>query len=326
VGLPTVPGNLAWSPDGQALAFSVTTGAWGDDLEQFVPDVFICEDLYVVRPGALPVRVVHLGQGHGATLPVWSADGTQLAYVTFISSERPNKERGVWPPAESRTIGIVDLGTGTSRTVATCRACHVAAWSPDGTTLVTVHDAGGGRGITFYDSTTGATLTTLLEEESFDSLLWGPDARSFHAIGYGPETWFSVYHVSLDPEPHADPPLEIVPWGISVSVWRNSTALSPDHATVAFLQPSPDGVAGTRLWIAPVGESAMAHPIGDMTEGGFPPMWSPDGAQLLLRTPVERSAPHLAVIDRDGTVLQRLATSRGLVQQSGQPAWQPVWP
>ncbi|MEA2621097.1 MAG: hypothetical protein QOH61_7 [Chloroflexota bacterium] len=323
-GLASVPGNFAWSPDGRELAFTVTTATWTPSLDSPVPVTFVCEDVFVLRSDGVPVRAVHLEAGRGATHPVWSMDGTRLAYVTYEAPERPDTAGTVWPPEESREIEILDLRDGTTTAVATCRACRVAGWSEDGATLVALHDSQSGLGLEVYDVATG-TPTTVLDEAYFDSLLWGPGPREFDAIGAN-DAGFGLYHVSLDPLPHAGPMVVLLPRGIFPSFGTNRTALSPDHTMLAFSRISPDGVAGGQLWVAPVGDPTAAQPVSGWEPGAVLPQWAPDGSQILSVAPRDSEASVLDLVGPDGTGLRRVTARGPLNPLSQSPAWQPLWP
>ena len=115
--------NVAWSPDGRALAFVGTDG-----------------DLYTVSPGGgAPVHVGPHGlqaRGHLA----WSRDGTRLAFA-------------------GEGIGVLDLAAGTVHRLETNPAAAQPAWSADGNRVayalrvnvvrsdVLVRPAGGGPAV-----------------------------------------------------------------------------------------------------------------------------------------------------------------------------------
>jgi Tol biopolymer transport system component len=104
-------GNPSWSPDGRYLAFTA-----GPDYEP---------RLYVAALDGSPARKVGPPAGEP---PVWSPDGTRLAYGTYICCESTGDKMAVVDVTSGRTLfSIPPIARGASG--------H-PAWSPDGSRLV----------------------------------------------------------------------------------------------------------------------------------------------------------------------------------------------
>lgn len=97
--------GLAWSPDGEQAAFVAM-----NDL--FEADIYLSD----ARGGAAR-NLTNTTQWDD--LPVWSPDGTQLAYLSS--------------PRATQDLFVLDLATGESRNLTNTTANeHYPAWSPDG--------------------------------------------------------------------------------------------------------------------------------------------------------------------------------------------------
>jgi Tol biopolymer transport system component len=136
-----------WSPDGSSIAFSSDLD--GDN------------DLYVVdADGTALVRVTN-GEGNEYR-PVWAPDGLRIAFTTSESDEGPF------------SVDIVDRDGSDRRTLIATgdRFLYVelAAWSPDGRTLVIGGD--------------GGTLDT--EGSGYDLFAFSPEGTDLRPLAGGP--------------------------------------------------------------------------------------------------------------------------------------------
>jgi WD40 repeat protein len=163
---------LRWSPDGNRLvscswdqtakAWDVSTGACALTLLGHAGDVLPRVNAfdYVPNPGWMS----QLQTG----LIAWSPDGRRVASASrfFV-----NPENGAWP-GWSGKVRIWDAATGTTQRVleGTAGPVGALAWSPDGRSLATVSNPGGGASgkaeVKVYDATTGReTFSTIIDRQ-----------------------------------------------------------------------------------------------------------------------------------------------------------------
>jgi len=141
-GVDDTPTALAWSPDGQRLAFVQGDAGRGT--------------LYLIRlDGSAPVR---LAEGGG--LPVWSPDGERLLFGET---------------RQGASISVIGTdGTGLEPVEAIPAGAFIAAWSPDGGSYVFV----GSYGEAYLVNVDGTKLRRLAELPGDGNLpAWSPDGN-----------------------------------------------------------------------------------------------------------------------------------------------------
>jgi hypothetical protein len=147
-----VTGRVAWSPDGQKLAFAGdNTGNW---------------DIYVVglTDGAVPVDLTP-GSPAADLEPRWSPDGTKIA---FQSNRTGNADVYTMNPDGS---AVTDL-TGDPA------ADTLGDWSPDSQELVFTSTRTGG-GDLYLTSRAGGAATRLTSDDGADThAVWSPDGAT----------------------------------------------------------------------------------------------------------------------------------------------------
>jgi TolB protein len=100
-------------------------------------------------------------------------------------------------------------------------------------------------------------------------------------------------------------------------------AFSPDGTKVAFVARMPGNTSKTKpvfgLYVAPFDQPAKARLVTKrIAAGGMHPAWSPDGTKLAFGS--GGGAPHIAVVDLDGTGFTQLTTTKN---GDGEPSWSP---
>jgi Tol biopolymer transport system component len=306
VGLAIAP---AWSPDGTRVAFSTNRDTNGTGPgEIYVVDAD-GSDLHAVTHGVPP--------GHSRFEPVWSPDGSQLAYLERNSATDPasadvwavpaaggaarrltsdaGDKRGIaWQPSGSlvafdraEAAGVwglwtVDTASGVERRIGNVEGFGAAGsgfWSPDGTRLAFPD----GQAHLIVASADGTGLHQLTAMRLTGAPAWSPggDALAFSAIRI------------------VDGPLE---------------RYGPPTATDIFVADAATG-ASRRL----------TGPFDSEIEGarGFSPSWWPDGSRLFFDSDGFR-AHGPRELNADGTCEQ--PAPAGLADARGAPQFQPGRP
>lgn len=152
--------SVAWSPDGAWLAYLVS------------PRGSICAELHVVRPDGTGARLV-AGEDPRATVfaGFWAGPGR------YICSIAP----GTGPDAD---VVLVDVGTGTCRTLARGGFLSACALSADGRTLLARRGPRSFRHVVAVDLATGAQLPVLAPGApggvASEDGRFAPDGRSLY--------------------------------------------------------------------------------------------------------------------------------------------------
>jgi dipeptidyl aminopeptidase/acylaminoacyl peptidase len=238
-------GDIAWSPDGQTLAFSLYTGSWKTGAKWPLTDVALVD--------ANGQNVRRLAPGFD---PVWSPSGNLIAYLEYNDD------------LSEGYIRIVDVTTGQVTSVTTIKrggVYPILAWA-SGAELLYYQDT-----VVLFDYTTGqksdllAGLTLPSTESPLQILITLPE-HSLIAAASG--------HVLIILERDKN--------GIHVlrqleGVDNSALAFSPDGNALAY-------VSGLNQQVKIVStrgdDSVVALPLASRGTA-WSMAWSPDGASLV---------------------------------------------
>lgn len=186
-------GRIAWSPDGDAIAYPAADGVWIAPLDGSEPTLALpTDDTPVWDTGesyGMPLRTM-------ATAVAWPSRG-QLA-VTVVASTLEHTDY---------SLHLVDLATRGDRTLqmTSTEAQQVVAWSPDGTRAAYVLDDGT-RTVAVLDVGTGrmiGTPTRLADgiEFPFRLVTWSPDGERLLGIAGPLENGYALVSLAADGSP-----------------------------------------------------------------------------------------------------------------------------
>ena len=240
-----------------------------------------------------------------ASLPLWSPDGSRLAY------------------SRSDPPGLVVAGADGQGAHNVAPGFIVpGSWSPDGTRLAfleeveiyTASAAGGDvRQLTFDGATKGAPV-------------WSPSGGSIvypAEIGRGPEAATALFVV----EPDGGDPIQVT--RPDTAIVDEDPVWSPTGSTIAFARlshavGSPLAGGGGIYLVRPDGTEL--HRVADVVGYLGQPAWSPDGTKLAfstavngVQTPYGPAGADVYVIDADGSDLRRVTRGHSAVD----PVWSP---
>jgi TolB protein len=225
--------------------------------------------------------------------PAWSPDGRSLAYVSFES--------------RNAAIYVQTLQSGERRRVSARAGINGApAWSPDGRKLALTLSRNGDLDIYTLDLNS-QVLTRITFDPGIDTEpLWAADGQKLYFTSDragGPQ----VYETDVNQPSN----LRRVTYEGS---YNARPRLSPDGKRLAMVHLDNGNYRIAVLDLA-------THAMQVLTQGrqDESPSFAPNGATLIYATQ-DRGRGVLATVSVDGSVQQRLASSRGDVRE---PSWSP---
>jgi Tol biopolymer transport system component len=290
-------GGLAWSPDGSTLLFSRFA-------DKFDPVADVQGPLYAMDADGSNLRP--LTDCHAPSCwdgrPVWSPDGTHVAFVRDHAAES-----GVYViEADGSNLTLVSTGeTGTG----------ALSWSPDGTRIAFDHYTDpNGTATIFIAEADGAGTTTLVSGEGLPSRpAWSPDGT---LIAYTSDDAY-ISKEGVDPPPRAriwvigvdGTDRRLLYTGARGSADPGNLGWSPSGSKLAF------SVAPTSQTVAAFVVDADGSNLRPLSGDGFRMVWSPSGRSI-----AEVVGGDLVVVSSDGTGARVVTGRLGLFGV----AWQPV--
>jgi Tol biopolymer transport system component len=233
-----------------------------------------------------------------APQPVWSPDGSSVAYVF------------------SHRLRVLDLATGRSRSLVWCDSCGLVApaWSPDGSTLALAQPLGGIDLIDVRNPSVRSLYPSVTRQGLLSGLSWSPDGHRIAFIAESRPGHTELYTVRTD----RTDVRALAGDAVFSSTW------SPDGSKIAYLV-SPGSGGGCDPVRCPIlvkeVDADGSAPTTVLRTGRFHYFswrgglaWSPDGKEFALTLP-----SGLFVVSSDGTDLRLLMHGA-----YGQPSWRPV--
>ena len=223
--------------------------------------------------------------------PVWSPDGSSVAYVSFESG--------------MSAIYILNIHTGVREKIASFKGMNSApAWSPDGKTMALTLSKDGNPDI-YIVSLQNKSLRRLTKHWGIDTEpAWMPDSRSlvFTSSRSGKP---QLYEISLD---SGSRPRRLTFDGN----YNANASVSADGTMIAFVHG-----ASNSYKIAVLNKDTRIMQV--LTDGPLDesPDFAPNGTMILYASQ-DRGRAVLAAVSTDGKQKQRLALSDGEVRE---PSW-----
>jgi TolB protein len=224
--------------------------------------------------------------------PAWSANGTQLAYVSF-ESRKP-------------VVYVHEVASGKRRLIANFRGSNSApAWSPDGRTLAVTLSRDGGSQL-YTISASGGEPHRLTQSTGIDTEpVFSPDGRNIYFVsdrGGAPQ----IYRMAAS---GGNP--ERVTFTGSYNI---SPAISPDGRWLAYVSR----ISGVfKLQVMELGNGTV-NSITD-TSADESPSFAPNG-RLIVYATRQNGREALMTTTLDGKIKARLAGQSGDIRE---PDWGP---
>jgi TolB protein len=226
--------------------------------------------------------------------PAWSPDGRKLAYVSF--------------EGKSLTVYVQHIATGHREAVATGPGINSApAWSPDGGRLALTLSKDGNPEI-YVLTLAGRRLQRITDDPAIDTEpAWSPDGRriAFTSDRGGTPQVYQVRATGGHPERIT----------LGMGPYNARPSYSHDGRLMALVHGE-----GGRYRIAVLDLASRDLRVLTDSRLDESPSFAPNGTRIIYATVGSRGT-ELAAISVDGSVQQRLATSRGEVRE---PAWGPL--
>jgi TolB protein len=224
--------------------------------------------------------------------PAWSANGTQIAYVSF-ESRKP-------------VVYVHDVASGKRRLIANFRGSNSApAWSPDGRTLAVTLSRDGGSQLYTIDAT-GGEPRRLTQSAGIDTEpLYAPDGRHIYFVsdrGGAPQ----IYRM---PSTGGNPERVTFTGGYNIS-----PSISPDGKWLAYISR----ISGAfKLQVMELASGTVVS-LTDTTADESP-SFAPNG-RLIVYATRQNGREALMTTTLDGKIKARLAGQGGDIRE---PDWGP---
>jgi Tol biopolymer transport system component len=221
--------------------------------------------------------------------PVWSPDGSQIAYTSESSGDR-----NVW---------VMDAD-GSSKQNLTNSAVREEEpdWSPDGSRIVFMSYGVSGMSDVWVMNADGSGRVNLTPSTAGSSELepvWSPDGSKI-AFTWAPSGSLDVYVMNTNGG-------EVTNLSKTLASYESGPAWSPDGSQIAFVSDRASGVP--QLFVMDADGSDVQR-LTTVAKALDKPAWSPDGRHILF-TSLEDGDADLWSVDPDGSNLGHLTDHPG---------------
>lgn len=276
-GISTRP---SWSPDGRHIALA---------------------DRGIVLVNTQTGRRRRVTSRIGDNDPVWSPDGTLIAFQRLIGTYR------------TEIFVVRPDGTGLARLTRNRQAEEWLTWSPDSSRLAYA----GARGDVFVTSRRGGRPTRISRNscgEGANWLTWSPRGGmlAFGGLNVGPDT--ELY--SENPESGGTRQLTH-----NCTRWEANPSWAPDGTAIAY--DDGTGLGPSDIFVR---RGSQVRRLTTDPARDIDPSWSPDGTRLVFARNVRGGTPgesayELFTVGADGGSMRRLTDTAG---NNLEPAWSPL--
>ena len=277
-----------WSPDGKKVAFISNFGVGGSTRNLFVMEPEAPEQGFNIA-----VQVTHFTSGVPIEEPVWSPDGTRLAFV--YGSQESNDKIEVANSNGTTAIPLVIAEHGVHPT-----------WAPDSGKIAYAFE-----GRIYVQEAGGAGFPPPLTGAEGNEPAWSPDGSR---IAFGKKDGFSGVDLGILPAGGGTPVTLTSGANFIFASW------SPSGSQIAY-----DG-SGEQLRVVNA-DGSGDHPLPkllNVSPDGPAPSWSPDGTRIVFQGFYYGSEPntngvYMQNVDGSGAAIPLVLGEKYFTS----PAWRP---
>ena len=289
-----------WSPDGTRVAFTLSVRS--DNDERFVDEIFLID-----ADGTNVTQITHTeGGAYGARSPVWSPDGTRIAFIRFRDLDpRP-------------TVSNIDVelfvvnvdGTDQRQIADTYGDDYTPVWSPDGTRIAFVH------------STQSSDMVFVVNADGTDQRMFASTPRHLWGVEWSPDR--SRIAFTVQRERNGVPSVYVVNSDgsdLKSLGFGSRHRWSPDGSRIAFVDYGDTGFTSEIVSIKPDGTDP--RPLTRTGPETVPTrlVWSPDGSRIAFSSSHDGDE-EIFVVNADGTGQTQL--THNTFFSDSNPVWLPV--
>jgi Tol biopolymer transport system component len=291
-GSTSIDEKPIWSPDGKKIAFISNFGLGGST-----------KNLFVMEPEApdqgfnLAVQLTHYTNGEQIEEPVWSPDGTRVAFV--VGNQEQNDK-----------VAVVNSDGTTATPLVLAEHGVYPTWAPDGGKIAYSFE-----GHVYVEEANGAGFPPPLPGAEGNEPVWSPDGSR---IAFGEKVGFSTANLGIVPAGGGTPTTLTSGAQFIFASWSPSGSQLVYHVS---------GGGSDTHWRVVNADGSGDHALPespDVNPDGPAPSWSPSGARIVFQGFYFGSAPNTNQVymqntDGSGQVIA-LTGDEGFATY---PSWRP---
>jgi Tol biopolymer transport system component len=283
-----------WSPDGKKVAFISNFGVGGS-----TKNLFVMEPEALEQGFNLAVEVTHFTSGVPIEEPVWSPDGTRLAFVYGTQEENDKVEVANSNGTTATPLVIAEHGVHPT-------------WAPESGKIAYSYE-----GHVYIEEAGGAGFPPPLVGAAGNEPVWSPDGSR---IAFGEKVGFSTVNLGIVPAAGGTPTTLTSGSQFIFASW------SPSGSQVAY---QVSGGGEDKHWRVTNADGSGDHALPELPSlnpNGPAPSWSPDGSRIVYQGYYYGPGPATAT---SGVYMQNTDGSGGVTTLVGgekyftSPSWKP---